>query len=172
MEQKYPGITGSISAAVRNVVTQVIADSLPGLRKQIEQLVADNFDAVEQRETYDFLASPAGRKMVAMGDKIYNQDKLRAGMAKLPPEQRKLTGEALAAAIDPDFVTLLTPDELAAVNAFAASAGGSKMAATTPQLQTLIATWANTTLAGHGDEIRAATIQQIDTFIAKSGKPL
>lgn len=144
LEKQYPGALDAAEKAGEAVVGAAMRQGAPALQTQIASLIADNFDAVEQQGLLDFLRSPAGHRLVAMGDQMYDRSKLSAAMAK---SGGKLTQQDIASALDPNFVNKVPPADIEQMTAFSASPAGRKLAAVTPQMQQIIAIWTTETVA-------------------------
>lgn len=169
MEQKHPGLLDALSSTARDIVLTGMEEGLPDLHRQIADLIANDFDGVEQRQLYDFMASPTDRRMVAMGAQVYNRDKLRAGAID-GDGKPALTADTLAGAVDPNFMDRVSAADMAVLAAFSATPGGQKMVADQPKLQALTAAWINTLIAAQNDKIEAAVADRVQSFLAPAGK--
>lgn len=169
MEQKHPGLLDALSSTARDVVLKGMEAGLPDLHRQIADLISNDFDGVEQRQLYDFMVSPTGRRMVALGAQVYNRDKLRAGAIDSDGKPA-LTADKLAGAIDPNFMDRVSSADLAVLAAFSATPGGQKMVAVQPKLQAVTAAWINTLIAAQNDKIEAAVSDRVQSFLAPAGK--
>lgn len=172
MEQRYPGITAAIRDESRQFFLKAMGDDLPKLATRIAGIFADDFDLVEQRQVYDFLSSPAGHRMVASGDKMYDQDKLRKRAEQAAREGKggSLTGADLAAAIDPSAMDRVPAADRAAFEEFVTSPGGMKFAVATPKLQQITAEWLNDLTTSHQPEMLAAIKAKVTAYITLSVK--
>lgn len=167
MEKQFPGVTNAARIAGREVLLKALEAQVSDLQAQSAAIFRDDLDYVEQSELYTFLASPLGRKIVAMGDQVYKTKDIVKDL-QANPGKPALTGQDLANAVDPSFLNKLSPQEVDEATKFAETAGGTKFTAITPKLQQLAASWTNQMVASQMPLVREAAINAVRDYIAKA----
>lgn len=163
LEKQYPGTLDAGQKAGEAALATVMRQAAPSLQAQLATLIGDNFDGVEQQGLLDFLRSSAGQHMVAMGDQMYDQTKIRAALVK---SGGKVTQADLANALNPDFVNHIAPADLQAITAFSMSPAGLKLSSVTPQMQQIVAAWSTSTIAQSQTQIQQAIKGAVGSHIA------
>lgn len=169
IEQQFPGIMDAAGSAARRVVIDAMDAKIAGLQNQIAAFVAADFTAPEQQGLLAFMQSSTGRKLVSMGDEIYDTDKLvkQAAQAGATPA---ITQQQMASSLDYGFIGKMTPDELKQMAAFGVTPAGRKLQASTAKLQQLVVTWVNAFMAEQQGPIQTAVVTAMQQYVAKAKK--
>lgn len=167
-EKRYPGLTAAVKAAARGAVLEGMKGGIGDLQAQAAALFGREFTPVEQSQLLEFMRSSTGRKLVSLGDQVYDTDKLVGKLAT--DSNTKLTQQDVAAAQSFAFIGKMTEPELMELVRFSATPTGGKFRTVLPKVQALMASWTNDLVAKQQQPIQAAVMRAMRTHIAGAGK--
>jgi len=166
VEQSYPGTRDAALAAGRGAAHAIFSEEFGRFRIVYAGILTESFTRAELGRLTTFLRSALGRKLVAMGDKIYDMDSLQAAMQSSlagPP----LTGQAIARSVNPQFVDALTDQEIKEMARFALTAEGRKFTALNPRVQAETASWLNNVFQNRMGDVQVAVVRAVSDHIRK-----
>ena len=144
LEQKYPGISKAmVESMTKAMRVELIAD-LPANRQRYARLYADHFTPGETAELTHFYLSSAGQRLIAAKFAKLDAKPLMAEFAEDPDaEVSQQHVRAMNSAATSTIVEEMSPDDRAALLAFAKSPVFSKLQAARGAIEKLEAEIAN-----------------------------
>lgn len=164
LERQFPGTLAAARAAGLKVVSDAMPESIRSLQLQYQQFLASEFTPAEQVELLAFMRSPTGRKLVSLGDQIYDTDKIP--VTGKDGEPVKVTQEQIAAAVDYGVIAKFSTEELTELANFSRTKAGKKLQGATQKVQQLIADWVNQFMAAQMQPVQAAVLTAVRDHVA------
>jgi hypothetical protein len=137
LEAAHPGMIGSLTKALDDVLGPALRTHLPALRTDLAATIAGGLTPAEQQTLLRFKASPVGQKLEAIDDSLYDQDKVEA----LAAQKDELTQADVLGAVDKSVAAQLSEAEWSQFVDFSATSAGRKWPLISLQLTGVALEW-------------------------------
>ncbi|WP_157216505.1 DUF2059 domain-containing protein [Flavisphingomonas formosensis] len=164
LERQYPGTRAAALEAGRAAAKTVLLQAFADLRTIYVRMLTDTFLRQEFVQLDAFLQSPVGRKMVNLGEKAVDPNKL-IDEARSSPNGLSVTQQSISRAMNPLFLDNMTDDEIKALGRFALTPPGRKFYALTPRVKRELADWMSGLLNGSMGDIQVAVARAVADHI-------
>lgn len=162
IEAAHPGVIASLTKALNDVLGPALRADLPALRANLAAAISDGLDPAEQQDWLSFRMSAAGRKLDAVDDSIFDQDKVSA----LAEEKGAFTQADVLSLVDRNVAAKLSKSEWSGFVDFSATSAGRKWPLMTLELTGVALEWLSDVVNSQDAAVEKAMEEAVTPYVA------
>ncbi len=162
LEAAHPGMIASLTKALDDVLGPALRAQLPQLRENLAATISDGLTPGEQQELLRFKTSPAGQKLEAIDDSLYDQDKVEA----LAAQKSELTQADVLGIVDRNVAAKLSKSEWSRFVDFSATSAGRKWPLVSLELTGVALEWLSNVVDSQDAAMDKAMEEAVTPYVA------